>query len=98
MVRITTTSPAAISADALRRAADDLQTLSEVFGWLNAMFASIADASKKEGSSIESRLIRIMELAGCGRYLAGDWEGMAENMADTVRGALNAPAEADHGN
>ena len=96
MAKTTVTSPALISADALRRAADDLTTLGGVFGWLNAMLGSITDAAKDEGRENGSRLIRIKELATCGRYLAGDWESMAENMADTARAGLNAQMEASH--
>ncbi|MGB8414971.1 hypothetical protein [Paraburkholderia sp.] len=98
MVKASTTSPAPIAAAALRHATDDFTTLGTVFGWLDEMLASILDLAKNEESRPEMRLLRIRALADCGRYLAKDWENATENMADAARAALNASAEADHGN
>lgn len=93
MAKIITTSPAPISAGVLRRAADDFSTLGTVFGWLDAMFASIVDAAEKGECTPESRLHRIRELAHCGRYLTGDWSASAEDMAIALRDELSAQTE-----
>ncbi len=92
----TTTNPASTPDDTLLRAAEDFDTLRLVFGWLSAIFLSIEDMTKEDGRIPEAKLARIKELAGCGRYLACDWENTAERMTEGLSDELQA--EAGHGN
>ena len=92
----TTTNPAPSSDDTLRRVAEDIDTLRLVFGWLSAMFAAVEDATKKDKITPEAKLSRIRDLAGCGLYLARDWESTAESMAEGLSDELKAGV--GHGN
>lgn len=72
------------AASALRNAADELNTLADTFGWLNALFSSIercaGDADVPPGA-LRSEIAR---LAAQGRYLSNDWRAIAESMSENV--------------
>ncbi len=91
-----TANPVSTSDDALRRAGEDIDTLRLVFGWLSSIFGAVEDATKKDKVTSEAKFSRIRELAGCGLYLARDWENTADSMAEALRDKLSV--EAGHDN
>jgi hypothetical protein len=61
---------------------ENLSGLAEIFAQLNELFVSIDEATENKTALPTATLRRIKILAGLGRYMAVNWEQMAESMAD----------------
>lgn len=61
---------------------EDLTCLAEVFAWTDELFASIDDCASDQKMIASAALLRIRHLASLGRYLATNWQGTADSMAE----------------
>lgn len=65
----------------LSEATDDLNAVTEVFGWLDALLTSIEDYADDSKREAQVSLMKIREISGLGRYLAMSWKDTANSMA-----------------
>ncbi|RQS22870.1 MULTISPECIES: hypothetical protein [unclassified Burkholderia] len=72
------------AASALRNAADELNTLADTFGWLNALFSSIERCAKDDSAHPAAMRLEVMRMAATGRYLSSDWQSIAESMSENT--------------
>jgi hypothetical protein len=72
------------AAAALRDAADELNTLADTFGWMNALFSSIERCAKEDGPHPGVLRSEIARMAAMVRYLSSDWQAIAESMSENA--------------
>ena len=72
------------AASALRTAADELNTLADTFGWMNALFVSSERCAQEDGAHPGVLLSEIARMAAMGRYLSSDWQAIAESMSENA--------------
>ncbi|HDR9061075.1 TPA: hypothetical protein QDB03_002690 [Burkholderia vietnamiensis] len=72
------------AATALRNAADELNTLADTFGWMNALFSSIERCAQEDGAHPGVLLSEIARMAAMGCYLSSDWQAIAESMSENT--------------